>query len=119
MALFPLTSNFQEDFVLQLVAVDTENNMDEVAAAAAVHSVGRRVKARPGDVASSASTSKAFGSSDTGSPDRSRRRPSVSSTKSPNSITPWLLPSNPQAFQRFPAGSPSPASSHAGHAARA
>jgi toluene monooxygenase system protein B len=48
MALFPLTSNFQEDFVLQLVAVDTENSMDELAAAAAVHSVGRRVKARAG-----------------------------------------------------------------------
>ena len=48
MALFPLTSNFQEDFVLQLLAVDTENSMDELAAAAAVHSVGRRVKARPG-----------------------------------------------------------------------
>lgn len=48
MALFPLTSNFQEDFVLQLVAVDTENSMDEVAASAAVHSIGRRVKARPG-----------------------------------------------------------------------
>jgi len=47
-AMFPLTSNFQEDFVLQLIAVDTENNMDEVAAAAAVHSVGRRVKPRPG-----------------------------------------------------------------------
>lgn len=48
MALFPLTSNFQEDFVLQLLAVDTENSMDELAAAAAIHSVGRRVKARPG-----------------------------------------------------------------------
>lgn len=48
MALFPLTSNFQEDFVLQLLAVDTENSMDELAAAAAVHSVGRRVKPRPG-----------------------------------------------------------------------
>lgn len=48
MALFPLTSNFEGDFVLQLVAVDSENTMDEVAAAAAVHSVGRRVKARPG-----------------------------------------------------------------------
>lgn len=47
MALFPLTSNFEGDFVLQLVAVDTENTMDEVAAAAAVHSVGRRVRARP------------------------------------------------------------------------
>lgn len=48
MALFPLTSNFEGDFVLQLVAVDTENTMDEVAAAAAIHSVGRRVRARPG-----------------------------------------------------------------------
>ena len=44
MALFPITSNFEGDFVLQLVAVDTENTMDEVAAAAAVHSVGRRVR---------------------------------------------------------------------------
>ena len=47
MALFPLTSNFEGDFVLQLVAVDTDNTMDEVAAAAAHHSVGRRVRARP------------------------------------------------------------------------
>lgn len=47
MALFPLTSNFEGDFVLQLLPVDTENTMDEVAAAAAVHSVGRRVRARP------------------------------------------------------------------------
>lgn len=50
MALFPLTSNFEEDFVLQLLAVDTDNTMDEVAAAAAHHSVGRRVAARPGHV---------------------------------------------------------------------
>jgi len=50
MALFPLTSNFQEDFVLQLLAVDTDNTMDEVAAAAAYHSVGRRVAARPGHI---------------------------------------------------------------------
>ena len=48
MALFPLTSNFEGDFVLQLLAVDSENSMDEVAAAAAVHSVNRRVRARPG-----------------------------------------------------------------------
>jgi toluene monooxygenase system protein B len=48
MALFPLTSNFEEDFVLQLLAVDTEHSMDEVAAAAAYHSVGRRVAPRPG-----------------------------------------------------------------------
>lgn len=47
MALYPLTSNFEGDFVLQLLAIDTENTMDEVAAAAAYHSVGRRVRARP------------------------------------------------------------------------
>ena len=50
MALFPLISNFQYDFVLQLLPVDTENTMDEVAAAAAHHSVGRRVKPQPGKV---------------------------------------------------------------------
>lgn len=50
MALFPLTSNFEEDFVLQLLAVDTEHTMDDVAAAAAHHSVGRRVADRPGHV---------------------------------------------------------------------
>lgn len=50
MALFPVISNFQHDFVLQLVAVDTENTMDEVAATAAHHSVGRRVRAQPDKV---------------------------------------------------------------------
>jgi toluene monooxygenase system protein B len=50
MALFPLISNFQYDFVLQLVPVDTENTMDEVAAAAAHHSVNRRVAPRPGKI---------------------------------------------------------------------
>ena len=50
MALFPLSSNFEGDFVLQLLPVDTENTMDEVAAAAAHHSVGRRVRARPGQI---------------------------------------------------------------------
>lgn len=50
MALFPLASNFEGDFLLQLVAVDSENTMDEVAAAAAVHSVGRRVRTRPGHI---------------------------------------------------------------------
>ena len=47
MALLPVISNFKSDFVLQLVPVDTENTMDEVAAAAAHHSVGRRVAPRP------------------------------------------------------------------------
>lgn len=46
MAAFPIISNFQYDFVLQLVPVDTENTMDEVAAAAAHHSIGRRVAAQ-------------------------------------------------------------------------
>ena len=47
MALFPLSSNFEGDFVLQLLPVDTENTMDEIAAAAAHHSVGRRVAPQP------------------------------------------------------------------------
>jgi toluene monooxygenase system protein B len=47
MALFPLTSKFQGDFVLQLLPVDTDFSMDQVAAAAAHHSVGRRVAPRP------------------------------------------------------------------------
>lgn len=50
MALFPLTSNFQADFVLQLLPVDTEFTMDQVAAAAAHHSVGRRVAPRTGAI---------------------------------------------------------------------
>ncbi|MDR3506150.1 MAG: toluene-4-monooxygenase system B family protein [Acidocella sp.] len=50
MALFPVISNFQYDFVLQLVPVDTDNTMDEVAAAAAHHSVGRRVAPQPDKV---------------------------------------------------------------------
>jgi toluene monooxygenase system protein B len=50
MALFPVISNFQYDFLLQLVPVDSENTMDEVAAAAAHHSVGRRVAPQPGKV---------------------------------------------------------------------
>ena len=50
MALFPIISNFERDFVLLLVPVDTENTMDEVAAAAAHHSVGRRVAPQPDKV---------------------------------------------------------------------
>jgi len=50
MALFPLSSNFEGDFVLQLLPVDTENTMDEVAAAAAEHSVNRRVLPQPDKV---------------------------------------------------------------------
>lgn len=48
MAMFPIHSNFQGDFVVQLVPVDSEDTMDQVAEKCAYHSVGRRVKKRPG-----------------------------------------------------------------------
>lgn len=48
MALFPISSKFEGDFVLKLVPVDTENTMAEVAAAAAEHSVGVHVPEQPG-----------------------------------------------------------------------
>jgi toluene monooxygenase system protein B len=50
MALFPLSSNFEGDFVLQLVPVDDEITMDAVAAACAEHSVNRRVRPQPDKV---------------------------------------------------------------------
>lgn len=50
MALFPISSNFEGDFVLKLVPVDTENTMAEVAQAAAEHSVGIHVPDQPGKV---------------------------------------------------------------------
>ncbi len=50
MALFPISSKFHGDFVLKLVPVDTENTMDEVARAAAEHSVGIHVADQPGRV---------------------------------------------------------------------
>lgn len=43
MALFPLVSNFENDFVIQLLPVDTDDTMDQVAEKAAFHSVGRRM----------------------------------------------------------------------------
>ena len=46
MALFPITGRFVGDFVPHLVAVDTDDTMDQIAEKVAVHSVGRRV-ARP------------------------------------------------------------------------
>jgi len=45
MALFPLVSNVEGDFVLQLLPVDTDDTMDQVAEKAAFHSIGRRVAA--------------------------------------------------------------------------
>jgi len=50
MSAVPLVVNFEGDFVLQLVGVDSANTMDQVAQAAAAHSIGRRVKPRAGGV---------------------------------------------------------------------
>jgi toluene monooxygenase system protein B len=50
MSVVPLVVNFEGDFVLQLVPVEAASTMDQVAQAAAVHSINRRVKARPGGV---------------------------------------------------------------------
>jgi toluene monooxygenase system protein B len=50
MALFPIHSNFERDFVIQLVPVDTEDTMDEVAAKCAHHSINRRVPPQPDKV---------------------------------------------------------------------
>lgn len=50
MAQFPISSNFSGDFVLKLVPVDTEDTMDEVATAAAEHSVGIHIVEQPGRV---------------------------------------------------------------------
>lgn len=44
MSMFPLMVCFRNDFVAQVVVVDTETTMDEAAAAAAEHSVNRRVR---------------------------------------------------------------------------
>ncbi|KXJ46488.1 MAG: toluene-4-monooxygenase system B family protein [Cycloclasticus sp.] len=47
MAVFPISSNFEGDFVLQLIPVDTDDTMDQVAEKCAYHSVGRRVAPQP------------------------------------------------------------------------
>jgi hypothetical protein len=47
MALFPIYGLFKGDFVPHLVAVDTDDTMDQVAEKIAVHSVGRRIPADP------------------------------------------------------------------------
>lgn len=45
--MLPLVVNFEADFVLQLVPVEVGFTMDQVAEAAAVHSLNRRVKPQP------------------------------------------------------------------------
>jgi toluene monooxygenase system protein B len=50
MAMFPIMSNFERDFVIQLVPVDTEDTMDQVAEKCAYHSINRRVHPQPGKI---------------------------------------------------------------------
>jgi toluene monooxygenase system protein B len=50
MALFPLISNFEGDFTLLLLPVDSENTIDEVTAAASRLSVGTRVAPQAGRI---------------------------------------------------------------------
>jgi Toluene-4-monooxygenase system protein B (TmoB) len=48
MALIAIYGRFVGDFTAQLVAVDTEDTIDEVAAKIASHVVGRRLPDQPG-----------------------------------------------------------------------
>ncbi len=47
MALIPVYGRFIGDFTAHLVAVDTEDTIDEVASKIAVHAVGRRLPEEP------------------------------------------------------------------------
>jgi hypothetical protein len=47
MALIPIYGRFVGDFTAHLVAVDTEDTIDEVAIKIAVHAVGRRLPEQP------------------------------------------------------------------------
>jgi hypothetical protein len=48
MALLPIYGRFVGDFTAHLVAVDTDDTIDQVAAKIAAHAVGRRLPQRPG-----------------------------------------------------------------------
>jgi toluene monooxygenase system protein B len=48
MALFPIYGMFKGDFVPHLVAVDTDDTIDQVAEKVALHTVGRRLPVRAG-----------------------------------------------------------------------
>jgi toluene-4-monooxygenase system protein B len=48
MALIPIYGRFVGDFTAHLVAVDTDDTIDEVAAKIAAHAVGRRLPEQPG-----------------------------------------------------------------------
>lgn len=48
MALLPIYGRFVGDFTAHLVAVDTDDTIDQVAAKIAAHAVGRRLPRQPG-----------------------------------------------------------------------
>jgi hypothetical protein len=48
MALIPIYGRFVGDFTAHLVAVDTDDTIDEVAAKIAAHAVGKRLAEQPG-----------------------------------------------------------------------
>jgi hypothetical protein len=48
MASLPIYGRFVGDFTAHLVAVDTDDTIDQVAAKIAAHAVGRRLPAQPG-----------------------------------------------------------------------
>jgi len=50
MALFPLFALYEDDFVVQVLPVDTEDTMDVVAEKCAHHVVNRRQKPQPNKV---------------------------------------------------------------------
>jgi hypothetical protein len=48
MAIIPIYGRFVGDFTAHLVAVDTEDTIDQVATKIAAHAVGRRLPEQPG-----------------------------------------------------------------------
>jgi hypothetical protein len=48
MALLPIYGRFVGDFTAHLVAVDTDDTIDQVATKIAAHAVGRRLSEQPG-----------------------------------------------------------------------
>jgi len=50
MALIPVYGRFVGDFTAHLVAVDTEDTIDEVATKIAAHAIGRRLPEQPGAI---------------------------------------------------------------------
>lgn len=48
MSAFPIHAALEKDFLVQLIVVDENDNMDQVAEKVAYHCINRRVKPQPG-----------------------------------------------------------------------